>query len=71
MKRTILVTTAALCLAASGVLAKGHDQGQTDIPGVGVGAQTVGPAQSLGGAKGNRPDDKGPINSPAIGNAGR
>lgn len=71
MTRKILMTTAAVCLAATGAFAKAHDQGQTNVPGQNVGAETVGPAQTLGGARGNRPADKGPTNNPAVGNAGR
>lgn len=71
MTHKILMTTAVALLAATGAFAKAHDQGQTEVPGAGVGEQTVAGAQGLGGAKGNRPDDKGPTNSPAIDNAGR
>lgn len=71
MTHKILMTSAVVFLAATGAFAKGHDQGQTDIPGAGVGEQTVAGAQGLGSAKGNRPDDKGPTNSPAVSNAGR
>jgi hypothetical protein len=57
--------------AATGAFAKSHDQGQTAVPGMDVGTETVGPAQTLGTAKGNRPADKGPKDSPAVANAGR
>ena len=57
--------------AATGAFAKAHDQGQTTVPGMNVGTETVGPAQSLGGIKGQRPVGKGPSGSPAIENAGR
>lgn len=51
MTRTVLMTAAAICLAATGAFAKAHDQGQTDVPGMSVGTETVGPAQSLGGKR--------------------
>jgi hypothetical protein len=65
---TFLATT----LIAGSAFAKAHDQGSggkngnagfTDV------GQTVAAAQSLGGAKGNRPADKGPMNG-AADNAG-
>jgi hypothetical protein len=67
------IAAAVLCVTATGAFAKGHDQGDTVVPGAeDVGSLTVAGAQSLGGAKGNRPDDKGPSESnPAAGNAGR
>ena len=61
----------ATTLTAGGAFAKAHDQGQTAVPGKDVGTETVGPAQSLGSIKGNRPADKGPKSSPAVTNAGR
>ena len=72
MKRFAIAAT-ALCLAATGALAKGHDQGNTTVPGAeDVGTVTVTSAQTLGEARGNRPADKGPsANNPAAGNAGR
>ena len=71
MKTTTLA--AALCLAATAVFAKGHDQSGTATPGADdVGSVTVSSAQSLGGLKGNRPEDKGPsATNPAAGKAGR
>lgn len=67
------ITAAVLCVAASAALAKGHDQGNTIVPGADdVGSVTVTNAQALGGAKGKRPDDKGPsAENPAAGKAGR
>ena len=71
--KSIAITATVLCVVASGVIAKGHDQGGTDVPGAdNVGSVTVSSAQSLGGAKGSRPDDKGPSESnPAADKAGR
>lgn len=71
--KLITLAAAVLCVAASSAIAKGHDQGRTDAPGANdVGSTTVGSAQSLGGAKGNRPGDKGPsANNPATDKAGR
>ena len=54
------LTAATLCLAASGAFAKAHNQGDTDVPGMDVGTETVTVSQLLGGIKGQRPDDKGP-----------
>jgi hypothetical protein len=68
--RTILAIS-ILSLVATGAFAKGHDQGSTAVPGEDVGTETVAASQSLGGIKGNRPDDKGPTDSPAVTNAGR
>ena len=68
--RTILAIS-ILTMVATGAFAKGHDQGSTAVPGMNVGTETVAASQSLGGIKGNRPDDKGPTNSPAVINAGR
>lgn len=48
-----LTLVAALAALASPALAKGHDQGATEDPGANVGAETVGPAQTLGGLLGN------------------
>lgn len=62
---------AMMSALATGAFAKGHDQGSTEVPGMDTGTETVAAAQSLGGRKGNRPDDKGPTDSPAIENAGR
>lgn len=64
-------TVAILSLLATGAFAKGHNQGSTEVPGADTGTETVATSQALGGIKGNRPDDKGPTNSPAIVNAGR
>ena len=71
--KLITIAATVLCVAASGAMAKGHDQGSTEAPGANdVGSTTVGSAQTLGGAKGNQPDDKGPSDSnPAAGKAGR
>ena len=71
--KTIVLSAAVLCIAASGMMAKGHDQGNTAVPGAeDVGSGTVSNAQTLGGAKGNRPDDKGPsAGNPATSKAGR
>lgn len=57
--------------AATGAFAKAHNQGNTAVPGENVGTETVTTSQALGGLKGNRPDGKGPQDSPAITNAGR
>ena len=62
---------ALAAVAATGALAKAHNQGNTAVPGENVGAETVTTSQALGGLKGKRPSDKGPSESPAIGNAGR
>ena len=66
-----IVVISIMSIAATGVFAKSHDQGSTAVPGENVGAETVAASQTLGSKKGNRPDDKGPTNSPAIVNAGR
>ena len=71
MTRAILILAAAMFLTANGAFAKAHDQGQTEVPGKSVGTETVAAAQTLGGARGNRPADKGPSNSPAVNKAGR
>ena len=66
------LTAATLCLAASGAFAKGHNQGDTKVPGMDVGTETLTTSQALGGLKGQRPDDKGPsADNPAIEKAGR
>ncbi|NNE79458.1 MAG: hypothetical protein HKN18_04215 [Silicimonas sp.] len=70
MKRTTILAIAVIMTAGS-ASAKGHDQGQTDVPGASVGSETVGPAHTLGGARGNRPDDKGPTKARAVDKAGR
>lgn len=71
--KLITLSVVALSIAAPAAFAKGHDQGNTAVPGAeDVGTVTVTNAQALGGAKGNRPDDKGPsADNPASGNAGR
>ena len=69
MKTIIAVTI--LSVVATGAFAKGHNQGATAVPGMDTGTETVAASQTLGSKKGNRPDDKGPTNSPAIANAGR
>lgn len=71
--KKISLTVAVLCLAAPVASAKGHDQGNTVVPGADdVGSVTVSSAQALGGALGERPDDKGPsAENPAAGKAGR
>lgn len=72
MTRMIVASATVLIMAAGMAAAKGHDQGSTDVPGMDVGGSTVAAAHTLGGAKGNRPEDKGPkANSPATSNAGR
>lgn len=68
--KTILAIS-ILSMVATSAFAKGHDQGSTAVPGIDVGTETVAASQSLGGIKGNRPDDKGPTDSPAVTNAGR
>lgn len=68
--KTIL-TAVAISAMASGAFAKGHAQGTTDVPGASVGTETVAAAHTLGSAKGNRPADKGPTKSNAVGKAGR
>ncbi len=68
--KTILAVS-IMCIVSTGAFAKGHNQSGTAVPGMNVGSETVAASQSLGGIKGNRPDDKGPTNSPAITNAGR
>ena len=66
------LTAATLCLAASGAFAKGHNQGNTEVPGMDdVGSFTVTNAQTEGGVQGNRPDDKGPKADNPGTNAGR
>ncbi len=54
---TTVLTGAALSLALTGgiAFAKAHDQGSTADPGENVKTETVGPAQTLGAGKGNRP----------------
>ena len=70
--KMLTLTATLLCIAASGAFAKGHNQGDTEVPGMDVGTGTVATAQILGGVKGNRPDDKGPMgDNPATTNAGR
>lgn len=77
--KMIAITATVLCVAATGALAKGHDQGNSDVPGAVPGADNVGSvtvtnAQALGGAGalGGRPADKGPsADNPAVENAGR
>ena len=73
MTRIILTSIVTLCIAASGAMAKGHDQGRTDVPGAeDVGTLTVFTAQSLGGSLGERPLGKGPnADNNASGNSGR
>lgn len=69
MKTTFVAMMVSLI--ATGAFAKGHNQSGTDVPGMDTGTETVAAAQSLGGIKGNRPDGKGPSDSPAITKAGR
>lgn len=69
MQKIFAVTM--LSLLATGAFAKGHDQGSTAVPGADTGTETVAASHALGGIKGNRPDGKGPTDSPAIVNAGR
>jgi hypothetical protein len=73
MTRIIFTSVALLCMVTTGAVAKGHDQGNTTVPGAeDVGSFTVTVAQTLGSGKGNRPEGKGPgANNPAAGNAGR
>ena len=68
--KTILAIS-IMSMVATSAFAKGHDQGSTAVPGENVGTETVAASQALGGIKGNRPDDKGPTNSPAVTKAGR
>ena len=56
-KLTSLTLIAAL--SAGAAMAKGHDQSGTESPGANVGAETVGPAQTLGAALGNGKDNSG------------
>lgn len=71
--KNIALISAALCVAASGAIAKGHDQSNTAVPGADdVGSATVATGFLLGGILGERPDDKGPsADNPATGNAGQ
>jgi hypothetical protein len=68
--KTILAVT-IMSVLATGAFAKGHNQGATAVPGMDTGTETVAGAHTLGSAKGNRPADKGPSDSPAVANAGR
>lgn len=72
MTRIIFTSLAVFCMATTGAMAKGHNQGNTAVPGAeDVGSVTVASAQTLGSAKGNRPEGKGPgVDSPAADNAG-
>jgi hypothetical protein len=65
MSKKITAAVLALSFVATGALAKGHDQGNTEMPGTTVGA-TVAASQSLGAIKGNRPDERGPDNGAAL-----
>lgn len=68
-RSAVLGVVLSLGLAsASGAFAKAHDQGSTDDPGENVGTQTVGPAQTLGGALGQ---GQGPADTPAGANPGK
>ena len=69
--KSITILAISATLMAGGAMAKGHDQGQTEVPGASVGTETVAAAHTLGGAKGNRPEGKGPTKSSAAGKAGR
>lgn len=71
--KLIALTATVICLCAPAAFAKGHDQGRTEVPGAdNVGSGTVAGAQGLGGAVGERPDDKGPsASNPATDKAGR
>lgn len=60
------LTTVVISTLATGAFAKGHDQGQTEVPGESVKTETVAAAHTLGGGKGNRPNDKGPTKSQAV-----
>ena len=59
---TPILTASALAVALTGgaAFAKAHDQGSTADPGANVKTETVGPAQTLGAGKGNRPTDLPP-----------
>ena len=71
--KLITLTATVICLTTPAAFAKGHDQGNTAVPGADdVGLVTVTNAQALGGALGERPDDKGPsTTNPAQTKAGR
>ena len=56
---------------AGGAFAKAHNQGNTMVPGMDVGTETAGPAQTLGSAKGQRPADKTPVMPGKSAQAGR
>lgn len=60
MTRILITAIAALTLGATGAMAKGHSQNNTEVPGKNVKAETVTSAQGLGSTRGNRPADKGP-----------
>lgn len=66
MYTKIISALTVLCLATTGAIAKGHDQGKTEDPGTSVKTETVAAAHTLGSAKGNRPADKGPNKSKAV-----
>lgn len=68
--KTFIVAASLAGLVTTSALAKGHNQGDTEVPGKNVGAETVASSQSLGSTKGNRPEDKAPANS-ASDKAGR
>lgn len=59
--KTLTAVVLATGLAAAAANAKGHDQSGTDQPGANVGQETVGPAQSLGKAKGNDGKNDGKV----------
>ena len=64
-----LSTIAMAAALATSVTAKGHDQSGTDAPGKNVGAETVGPAKTLGSTLGNGKKPDGPNGKSA--NAGK
>ena len=70
MNLKLLTMTVLLVATASFASAKGHNQSATAVPGMDVGQETVKAAQTLGSAKGQRPDDKAPVTAAQI-NAGR
>jgi hypothetical protein len=65
MFKAAMMSAAVVILTTTVSFAKGHDQGQTEQPGDNVKSETVAPAHTLGGTRGNRPEDKGPSKSRA------
>lgn len=66
MLKNLFLAAVVATAAAPMAFAKAHNQGMTDDPGQTVKTQTVSGAQTLGGVKGNRPDDRGPTKSRAV-----